>query len=408
MADLPDRLGVGPGYRSDHQPADGDRAEQGHAPSRSARSPSTRTRPTSRRSRRKLDAFKTAAADLSDAAPWKADADARVLGPDEGRRDAARRRRHRRPLDPGRPPRVLRAARLRLHAERQRGQDRRSLRPPAADDRPIDIAANATAADVAAAINANERPRSTPPSSRTAASTSLVFSSRKTGENSDFSVDTSRSAPAAAGRGQRLRAHGRDAQRVDQGRRRRGAEPRVQRPRDASRACALTLKGITASPASVTTTPPAVDTEAITKKVTALVDAYNAVVTATRPSSTEKKVPTAPRPRDLQKGQLFGDSGMNCMLRQLKTQMTQTVAGLGLTGLADLGIGVPKSRGATTQDAKDGKLTVDEEKLNERSPPTTRRSATCSPARAPPRASPALIATTWAARPAPTARSPAG
>ena len=44
--------------------------------------------------------------------------------------------------------------------------------------------------------------------------------------------------------------------------------------------------------------------------------------------------------------------------------MTQTLSGLGLTGLGDLGIGVPKSTGgATTQDAKDGKLTIDTDKL---------------------------------------------
>ena len=44
--------------------------------------------------------------------------------------------------------------------------------------------------------------------------------------------------------------------------------------------------------------------------------------------------------------------------------MTQTVTGLGLTGLADLGIDVPKTTGgASTEDAKAGKLTLDTEKL---------------------------------------------
>ena len=44
--------------------------------------------------------------------------------------------------------------------------------------------------------------------------------------------------------------------------------------------------------------------------------------------------------------------------------MTQTVSGLGLTSLADIGIGVPKSTGgASTEDAKAGKLTFDTSKL---------------------------------------------
>ena len=57
---------------------------------------------------------------------------------------------------------------------------------------------------------------------------------------------------------------------------------------------------------------------------------------------------------------------MTSMLRSLKASMTQTLSGLGLTSLAAIGIGVPKSTGGlTSQDAKDGKLTVDSTKLNE-------------------------------------------
>jgi len=58
--------------------------------------------------------------------------------------------------------------------------------------------------------------------------------------------------------------------------------------------------------------------------------------------------------------------GLDSMLGQLKNQMTQTVAGLGLTSLADLGITIPKSTGgASSQDAKDGKLTFDASKLTQ-------------------------------------------
>ena len=55
---------------------------------------------------------------------------------------------------------------------------------------------------------------------------------------------------------------------------------------------------------------------------------------------------------------------MSSMLSSLKRTMTQTLTGLGLTGLADIGIGVPKSTGgAATEDAKAGKLVIDTEKL---------------------------------------------
>ena len=75
------------------------------------------------------------------------------------------------------------------------------------------------------------------------------------------------------------------------------------------------------------------------------------------PSSTEKSDPKATTTADLQKGKLFGDSGLTSMLCQLKSQMTQAVTGLGLTGLADLGIDVPKTTGgASSEDAKAGKL----------------------------------------------------
>ena len=127
----------------------------------------------------------------------------------------------------------------------------------------------------------------------------------------------------------------------------------------------LTLKGVTSSPVSVNTTQATVDTTEIAKKITALVDAYNAVVTSARSELTEKRVPTATTSSDLQKGQLFGDSGVTAMLGQLKSQMTQALTGLGLTGLADLGINTPKTTGGvSSEDAKAGKLTIDTEKLN--------------------------------------------
>ena len=229
----------------------------------------------------------------------------------------------------------------------------------------IDVAENATATDVATAINANEGSPVYAAVIKDGADERLVFSARKTGASSDFTVDTSLLAggqltevPAYARTGTTLNAEyvldGELTPRMSESNIIENAVPGLR----------LTLKGISTNPVSVNTTQAAVDSEAIMKKLTALVDAYNEVVTVTRAELSEKRVPTATTNTDLQKGQLFGDSGMSSMLSSLKRTMTQTLSGLGLTGLADIGIAPPKSSGAAaSEDAKAGKLTIDAEKL---------------------------------------------
>ena len=66
----------------------------------------------------KLDALKTAAAALERHRDLEGDADDDVVGPRQDRRVPARRRRHRRPLDPGQQARLLGPARLHVRAER--------------------------------------------------------------------------------------------------------------------------------------------------------------------------------------------------------------------------------------------------------------------------------------------------
>lgn len=227
----------------------------------------------------------------------------------------------------------------------------------------IDVAANATVQDIATAINAKDDAPVYAAVVKDGTTEKLVFSSRKTGSNSDFTVDTSQlgagsalNADAAYTRtGATLNA----AIKVNG-----GAEinPESNVLENIIPGVRVSLKGITTSPVTVTTTQPAVNTDEIAKKVTALVDAYNAVVTATRSELAEKRVPTAATTSELQKGQLFGDTGMSSMLNSLKDTMTKAISGLGLTGLADLGIGVPKA-GTNAEDARAGKLVVDQEKL---------------------------------------------
>ena len=102
----------------------------------------------------KLDAFKTAAAASATPRPWKPTQTTTSVGPDEARRHAARRRRHRRPLDPGRQARLLRPARLHVHAR---------ARPPA---RSTSTSAPTRARPTPARSRSRSAPTPPPPTSR--------------------------------------------------------------------------------------------------------------------------------------------------------------------------------------------------------------------------------------------------
>ena len=126
----------------------------------------------------------------------------------------------------------------------------------------------------------------------------------------------------------------------------------------------VTLKGVTASPASLSVTEPALDRDAVKTKVKAFVDAYNAVVDASRTELTEKPLANPTSEFQAGYGQLYGDTGLQSMLSTLRRQMTNIVTDAGLNDLGDLGIGIPKSTGGTvSEDAKAGKLTIDDAKL---------------------------------------------
>jgi flagellar hook-associated protein 2 len=230
----------------------------------------------------------------------------------------------------------------------------------------INVPANATAADIATAVNANESSPVYAAVVNDGTNDRLVFSARKTGASSDFTVDTSGLQAGQLAEDTAYQHVGTSlnaSYTLDD-----ETTPRTSESNTIESAIPgvrLTLKGITTSPASITTTPAAIDTAAVTKKVQAFVDAYNAVVTTTRADLNEKSVPKAKTSADLVAGRLFGDMGLDSMLSQLKNQMTRTVSGLGLTSLADIGVTIPKATGAaSTDDAKDGKLVFDSSKLS--------------------------------------------
>jgi flagellar hook-associated protein 2 len=231
----------------------------------------------------------------------------------------------------------------------------------------IQVKAGATAADAAAAINASGASAvSAAVVKDSTGAERLVLSARKTGQDSAFTVSTS---GLAAGQMAEDAAYRKIGATLDAQYRLNGSSTVLTSQSntldDAIPGVRLQLKGVSTAFTSITVGGPATDTEAMKTKVKAFVDAYNAVVTSTRAKLTEKAVAGATTTTDAAKGQLFGDSGLLSMLSSLRVRMGERVAGLtGLDDLSDIGIAVPKATGTTSQDAKDGKLAIDDAKLS--------------------------------------------
>jgi flagellar hook-associated protein 2 len=226
----------------------------------------------------------------------------------------------------------------------------------------ISVGANATAKDIATAINAStSAPVYAAVVKDDDGTERIVMSSRKTGSGNDFTLNTTGLASGSA------LTEDTDYQRtgavLDAQYRLDGGSVQTSQSNSIENAIPglrITLAGVTTSPVSITTSEATIDKAGIKSKVKAFVDAYNAVVDIARTDIGEKGVVNASTTTDLQKGTLFGDLGLTGMLSSLKNTLTQTVNNIGgLKSLSEIGIGVPKSTGVVTEDAKAGKLTFD-------------------------------------------------
>jgi flagellar hook-associated protein 2 len=233
----------------------------------------------------------------------------------------------------------------------------------------INVAANATAADVATQINALD---SSPVyaaaiTDPTTGQQRLVLSARKTGQSSDFSVDTT---GLAAGQLTEDSSYARTGSilnalyKVDGAATDASSESNVLD--NAVPGLRITLKGVTSSPATVTTTAANIDQNAVSTKVQNFVNAYNAVVDLANNDMTQARVTSPQSASDAAQGALYGDLGLQSLLSSLHDQVMGTLSGLGtLKSLSDIGVTFPAS-GASADDAKSGKLqelTFDSDKL---------------------------------------------
>lgn len=224
----------------------------------------------------------------------------------------------------------------------------------------VAIPANATTADLASSINktADLAVYATAVDGDT-----IVFTARQTGTAGAFDVASTQLAADAS-----LTAAAKDAEySLDGGATWKTSSSNVLT--DAIVGLKITLKGTTPAAETINVGVAGVDTAAVKEKLKAFVNAYNEVITATRAKVDEKGVRDPQNAIDAAKGRLFGDTGLNGVLSRLRSVMSDAVAGITDTAmdqLLEIGISTGKatSGGTTSPDAKIGKLTIDDARLD--------------------------------------------
>lgn len=225
--------------------------------------------------------------------------------------------------------------------------------------KPVDIPANATTADVAALVN---RTADLAAYATAVDGDTIVFSGRQTGTAGAFTVEGAQLAVDGS-----FTMPPKDADySLDGGNTWKQSSSNVLS--DVIVGLKITLKGTTVSAESINVGVASVDATAVKDKLKAFVGAYNDVITATRAKLDEKSVRDPQTTTEATKGQLFGDSGLSGMLSRMRTMISDSVAGVSDTAmdqLAEIGISTGKaSSGATSNDAKIGKLVIDDAKLD--------------------------------------------
>jgi flagellar hook-associated protein 2 len=129
----------------------------------------------------------------------------------------------------------------------------------------------------------------------------------------------------------------------------------------------LTLKAVTADPITITVSTPAPDTDAIKQKVHDFVDSYNALMSDLSSRLNEKPVIPPSQDSDYLKGLFFGDSLLSNIQDRIRTvAMSPIGSNPSYSLLSQIGISTGDSTGDGTinQDAVDGKLVIDDDKLD--------------------------------------------
>lgn len=219
----------------------------------------------------------------------------------------------------------------------------------------VDLAANATLDDAVAAINA----KSDSPTYAVNVSGQLVLSSKTTGVAEGFAATGSTIAEDVPKAKVGLDA----SYKVDGGAVQTSGSNIVT---SAIPGVELTFKAL--GTANVTVGAPAPDKAAVKSKVKAFVEQYNSTIDLIRAKLAEDRDPKATTSSAANKGVLRNDSMLNGALRDLRQALTEAFGGgpTSVDELAEIGIttGATTGSGSASKTAIDGKLVLDEVKLD--------------------------------------------
>jgi len=225
----------------------------------------------------------------------------------------------------------------------------------------VSIAAGATVDDVVSAING----ASTGATASKDSNGRLVVTSNTLGSASSVSASSSQLSLYASSAGQdstltNLNA----AYSVDGGPTRYATSNIVT---DAIPGIQLTFKAASSDPVTITVGSPAPDHDAIKSKIHAFVDSYNAVMSDLSSRISEQPVLQPATDSDYLKGLFFGDSMLQGIQDRLRTTVMSPIGtDPSLNLLSEIGISTGDTTGDGTinQDAVNGKLVVDDDKLD--------------------------------------------
>jgi flagellar hook-associated protein 2 len=227
----------------------------------------------------------------------------------------------------------------------------------------VSIAANATVDDAVQAING----ASTGVTASKDTNGRLLLTSNTAGSGGDFTTSSTQVAEFGSGTaGVDSTLNNLNAQyRVDGGAWQYSNSNTLT---DAIPGLSLTFKAVTSSPVTITVGTPAADKAAIKSAVHDFVNLYNANMADIKAKLQEKPIPGATNTTNATKGLFFADTTLQGIRDRLRTAITSPIGSdPSLTLLSQIGISTGATTGSATvsQDSIDGKLVVDDDKLED-------------------------------------------
>src|SRR3954453_5935716 len=137
---------------------------------------------------------------------------------------------------------------------------------------------------------------------------------------------------------------------------------------DAIPGLSLTFKAVTTTPITVTVSSPTPDKAAIKAAVHDFVNMYNANMADIKAKLSEKPVIGATNSTDAAKGLFFADSTLQAIRDRMRTAVSSPIGTdptLNLLSQIGISTGATTGSGTVSQDALDGKLVVDDDKLDD-------------------------------------------